>query len=220
MKVLFVSSQALFSETRFGGAKRLYYLARELESNVDLHLLCTDGCNEFPEGRPFPKDFHHQLFLSADPLWRSRPGFSFEKFFLFPGMNEIISRNRSAVNDFLKDQCFDATLFAYPPSLYFLEQYRLPRMGRLFYMEDDLILEGAWSGAARGKTWKHRALSSVRYRQGLAFFRRKLKNISSFISRKCHHPLNKINKKLFFTIFHNVFFYLYLNFSSFFQNKK
>jgi glycosyltransferase involved in cell wall biosynthesis len=42
VKILFISSLLLFKHTRYGGTKRLYYIARHLSRYHDLDLLCID----------------------------------------------------------------------------------------------------------------------------------------------------------------------------------
>jgi len=176
MRILFISSHTLFKDTRFGGTKRLYFLARELERRADLHLLCLDGCRELPVGGSFPREFRNQLFLPLDPprpWWR--------KAAFLPGVAEVIARHRPSIEAFLGEGAFDATLMAFPHALRFLEWDWTNRMGKLVYMEDDLLLENYRRDAAGGKTGLLRLARFLRYRQALAFFRRVLAKVDTFV---------------------------------------
>lgn len=175
MKILVVSSQALFTETRFGGSKRIYYLAKELEKWAEVHVLCLDGNREWPGHTPFPDEFRHQLFIPVDPpqpWWKS---------FSFPvGIKKLLARNHETIDSFLGNHRFDATLLVYPFSLCFLEKEWRLRMGRLVYMEDDLLLEYYRKNTAQG-SFLTRILNGLRLRQARTFFNRKLAEVSSLI---------------------------------------
>lgn len=176
MKILFISSWALFGGTRFGGAKRLYYFARELECRVELHLLCLDGCQEWPPGEAFPSEFRRRLVLPMHPerpLWRRAA-------FLPAGVVEVLAAHRGAIDAFLGDARFDATLLAFPFSLAFLPWCRRERMGKQVYLEDDLLLE-SYRRHARSPSLPRKAKGLIRYRQALAYFREGLRDGSDFI---------------------------------------
>jgi glycosyltransferase involved in cell wall biosynthesis len=175
MKVLLVSSLALFQDTRFGGSKRLYYLAKELEGRVDLSVLCFDGSREWPEGKPFPSDFRRSLFVPLPrrmPPWR-RAGF-------LPGVDAAIADNGKKIEDFLGDGSFDATWMAYPIALRFLGGPWKARLGRKVYFEDDLLIENyrrrARSGSLPGR-WR----DGWRHAQALRFFRREWPKLDLFV---------------------------------------
>jgi glycosyltransferase involved in cell wall biosynthesis len=176
MRILFISSHALFKGTRFGGTKRLYYLARELDRRTDMHLLCLDGCRELPARGCVPREFRKQLFLPLDTAraWWRKAAF-------LPGVAEVIARRRPSIEAFLGEGAFDATLMAYPHSLCFLEWGWTSRMGKLVYMEDDLIVESYRRDAAGGKTGLLRLARLLRYKQALAFFRRELAKVDTFV---------------------------------------
>ena len=176
MRILFISSHALFRDTRFGGAKRLYYLARELERRADLHLLCLDGCGEVPVGGCLPAEFRNQLLLPLDtprPWWR--------KAAFLPGVADAIARHRPSIDAFLGEEAFDATLVALPHSLCFLDWGWTRRMGKVVYMEDDLIVENYRRDAAGDKTGLRRLARFVRYMQAVTFFRRGLAKVDTFV---------------------------------------
>src|SRR3954469_13351360 len=113
MKVLFISSMALFPQTRFGGSKRLYYFAQALEKQTDLHLLCFDGSREWKWGSQAPKEFSKQLLL---PLAGKRSWW--RRAFSSPvDISEEIQIHRASIETFLAGHRFDAALLAYPLSL-------------------------------------------------------------------------------------------------------
>lgn len=176
LKILFISSWALFGGTRFGGAKRLYYFARELDRRVELHLLCLDGCQEWPPGEAFPSEFRRRLVLPMHPerpLWRRAA-------FLPAGVDEVLAAHRGAIDAFLGDARFDATLLAFPFSLAFLPWCRRERMGKQVYLEDDLLLEN-YRRDARSPSLPRKAKGLIRYRQALAYFREGLRDASDFV---------------------------------------
>jgi glycosyltransferase involved in cell wall biosynthesis len=176
MKVLFVSSQALFRGTRFGGAKRLYYMARELEARADLHLVCLDGCNEFPAGTKPDPEFRNMLFLPSRPA--SFPG----RFGFLPGVAETLDAGREALASFLGNNRFDATLLAFPAALHFLDKGLIHSPGRIVYLEDDLLLEQYRKLAGQSQGSLRRLAKSWRYGQAVRFYRKNLKNVSAFAS--------------------------------------
>ncbi len=176
MKVLFISSQALFRNTRFGGAKRLYYLARELEQRTELHLICMDGAQEWPQEKPFTLEFARQLFVPFAPL-----KFTWRKALFLPGIREALSRHRAPINAFLEGQQFDATILAYPFSLRFLGRDRRRKMGKIVYLEDDLLLENFRKDGAQKKLGVKKLLKYFRHHQARHFFRRHMERVNSFV---------------------------------------
>jgi glycosyltransferase involved in cell wall biosynthesis len=176
MKVLFVSSQALFRDTRFGGAKRLYYLAKELESRVELHVICLDACEEVPDPGCFPREFQRLLLIP-----RETPSTIFEKIPFLPDVPKSLNKYDDSIRAFLKDKRFDATLLAFPGSLHFLDRNLLPCPGRITYLEDDLLLEQAPLQIKSAAGPAGRLLKRLRYLQAKRFYQRTLKKVASFI---------------------------------------
>ena len=181
MKVLFVSSQALFRDTRFGGAKRLYYLAKELEARVELHVICLDACEEVSDPGCFPREFRRLLLIP-----RETPSTVFEKLPFLPDVPKSLNKYGDAVRAFLKnaqlqDIQFDATLIAFPGALHFLDRGFLPAPGRIAYLEDDLLLEQAPLQIKSATGPAHRLLKRLRYLQAKRFYQRVMKKVASFI---------------------------------------
>jgi glycosyltransferase involved in cell wall biosynthesis len=175
MKVLFVSSLALFEETRFGGAKRLHYLAKELERNTDLGIICFDGSREWPGQRPFPQSFRRQLFLPMPPLPRGPARLAF-----LPGIAGVIDRHARDISAFLGEGGFDAVVLAFPIALAFLDRdWKVP-LGKRIYIEDDLILERYRIGGGEGGLVR-RLLHRMRYRQCQGFFSRHTPRLDRFV---------------------------------------
>lgn len=181
MRILFVSSFALFPGTRFGGAKRLYYLARELAKRHELHVLCLDGCREWPAGAQAPGDFPRSLYLrlhDRDPKTALRRALS-------PPVDigEEMRLQRPALEGFLGQARFDAALFAFPLSLSLLGEGWDDRLGKRVYLEDDLLLETYRQGYAAGAPggWPARLKQRWRHGQALGYFRRKLASASAFV---------------------------------------
>jgi glycosyltransferase involved in cell wall biosynthesis len=176
MKVLFLSSQALFHDTRFGGAKRLYYMARELEARADLYLVCLDGCNEFPTGTMPNPEFRNTLFLpNRRASLRSRLDF-------LPGVAETLENGRAALAAFLGNTRFDATLLAFPASLHFLDKGLIPFPGKVVYLEDDLLLEQYRKLAGQSHGTLRRMIKSWRHGQAVRFYRKSMTRVSAFAS--------------------------------------
>jgi glycosyltransferase involved in cell wall biosynthesis len=189
MKVLFLSSQALFRDTRFGGAKRLYYMARELEARADLYLVCLDGCNEFPAGTGPDPEFRRMLFLpNKRASLRGR-------FRFLPGVAETLEEGREKLATFLGETRFDATLLAYPGALRFLKDNLIPFPGKTVYLEDDLLLEQHRKAVERSPSPLRRLVKSWRHLQARRFYQKSLRTVSAFacispqeagIARKSH----------------------------------
>ncbi len=181
MKVLFISSFALFRESRFGGVKRLYYFASELAKNCDLYLICLDGCREWREGDEQPAEFPKALYLSlGNPKswWRKASSTPVD-------INEEIIWHRSTVGPFLNGLQFDATLMAYPLSLSFLGKDWGLRFGKAVYLEDDLLIESFRKppiGQDGFFRWVLSLKNKLRHKQTLAYYKRRMKAINLFIT--------------------------------------
>ena len=181
MKILFASSFALFAGTRYGGAKRLYYLARELARRHELHLLCFDACREWPPGATPPEEFPRSLYLR---LHDGNPKSLLRRALSIPvDIAEELALNRAALDRFLGGAAFDATLAAFPMALSVLGPERRPRLGKIAYLEDDLLFEGYRQGYApgTGRSPAARLKDRVRHRQSLAYYREKLAGIGVFV---------------------------------------
>jgi hypothetical protein len=63
VRLLFISSFYLSSDTRYGGAKRLYYFAREWSRRAQLTLINLDVLLEAPEVAASHPDFGDFLLV-------------------------------------------------------------------------------------------------------------------------------------------------------------
>jgi glycosyltransferase involved in cell wall biosynthesis len=171
MNILFISSYYLFSETRFGGSKRLYLLAKELEKHAKVSVICLDGCKELDSGVSSFKshpDFKHFLYLP----WTDSRGF-FKKFF-FPGIiiEDMLKANHGLLSSFIGNKTYDAAFLAYSLGLSFIGTVVPPGQFPVVYSEDDLFLEKVRSEKQKGIFGP--IYRAVRMKQLTAFYRRKL----------------------------------------------
>lgn len=175
MRVLFVSSQVPFPETRFGGAKRLYYLAKELDARCELSVISLDGNRELNPGVRVAGGFRREMILPLEPRRRLRGRLEF-----LPGVAGVLARNAGAIRDFLGPAGFDATLMAYPLALRFLDVDWPFGLGRLVFTDDDLLLEQYRKQAEEGSLGK-RLLGRLRHGQALRFFGDRLARVSACV---------------------------------------
>jgi glycosyltransferase involved in cell wall biosynthesis len=177
IRLLFISSLHLFPGTRFGGSKRLYYLARAWEHSADLSLICMDGSREWSESMSGSKAFKDFLFV---------PGFQ------VPGVLERLTRptvdrrtflepHRREIADFLRGKRFDAIVLAYPWSLSYLRGHLDTAGIPVAYMEDDLVFEQFRKASLASYHPVKRFWKWFRYRQTLGFYRPLMSRIASFI---------------------------------------
>ena len=137
MKILFVSSQLMFADTRCGGARRLYYYARALEKRHDLKVLCIDGNYEAGEMSPRDRsEFRSFLCLPLEIPPHLNPQIQ-----LPIDIRESLSRRRKEFLDFLGDADYGAVLLAFPFALSFLEFLSPASLSNVTYLEDDLHTE-------------------------------------------------------------------------------
>lgn len=175
MRVLLVSSWAPVPGTRFGGAKRLYYLARELERRCELSVLALDGCREIKPDAPPPREFARYLQLPQVVLPRA-----WGRWELLPGVRALFARHRKAIDAFLGKGDFDALLLAFPLALRFLDFDWGRSFGRKLYLEDDLM-EERYREAARSGSVPQRAAAGFRAAQARRFYRKRLRGMESFV---------------------------------------
>jgi glycosyltransferase involved in cell wall biosynthesis len=176
MKILFISSFYLFKETRFGGSKRLYYFAKELQKYGDVYVICQDGCKELANGAPSQNaDFDRFLFL---PLEETRSFFM--KFFRSGIINEdFLRENSGLVKDFLGTAKFDAAILAFNLALSFIGTVVPPATHPVVYLEDDLSFEKIRTQRAGNIFDIYR---SVRLKQLISYYKKKLSQIDTFIT--------------------------------------
>jgi glycosyltransferase involved in cell wall biosynthesis len=176
MKILFVSSYYLFPGTRFGGSKRLYYFAKELEKYGAVHVICHDGCGELEGGaEPPPPDLKNFLYL---PLVRKR---NFFTKVLEPGYDtrRFLAANRGRISDFIGESHIDAAILAFPLALSFIETI-IPRSAKpVLYLEDDLLLETILSKKSRNAFDLYRW---VRLAQLRSYYAERLSRVDTFVT--------------------------------------
>ena len=136
MRILFVSSFLLFRQTRFGGTKRLYNLAQELQKKCELWVLCFDGCYEQAGFNQSPAEFGR--FLQV-PL--HDPTSVFGRLRLPYDMGQTLQVSRQAIAAFIGATRFDSMFLAFPRALQFLKTPFRLQADRIVYAEDDLVVE-------------------------------------------------------------------------------
>jgi glycosyltransferase involved in cell wall biosynthesis len=179
VKILFISSQLTFADTRCGGARRLYYYARALERRHDLKVLCVDGNYEAGDMRPEHRtEFRSFLCLpleippDLDPQKQSPVD-----------LRESLSRRRGEILDFLGSGDYDAVLLAFPFALSFLEFLSPASLRNVTYLEDDLHTEFVRAQIALLPKFRHRLrLRFTWLRITLAFYRDRFRHIAKVIA--------------------------------------
>jgi glycosyltransferase involved in cell wall biosynthesis len=175
--VLFISSFHLFPGTRFGGSKRLYYLARAWERSAELSLICMDGCREWTASNAAAREFRDLLFVPG----AERPG-PLERL-MRPTVDRrgFLEAHRSEITAFLAGKRFDAIVLAYPWALSYLGGYLKTDGIPVAYMEDDLVFEQFRKESLASFNPVKRFWKGFRYRQTLAFYRPLMAGLSRFI---------------------------------------
>jgi glycosyltransferase involved in cell wall biosynthesis len=176
--LLFVSSFYLFDGTRFGGAKRLYYFAREWSRRARLTLINMDGCAEWPggEGTRHP-EFGDFLMVPG------RKGAGWRERFLsaHEDMRSAVEANRDRIRAFLAGRSFDAVLLAFPWSLAFLDGHLEGVNAPVTYLEDDLSFERYRAEAKGAGGQIAKAVKLFRMRQALGFYGPRLARAHKFV---------------------------------------
>ena len=176
LRVLFISSFLLFPDSRVGGAKRLFYLARELANQCDLTVLCTDvgreaGARSEPIETPFERFFYLRYRRSlADKLTSPL------------GIVRSLRKHESEINAFLGREPFDVVICAFPHTLSFLALPVLRAADRVIYIEDDLSLETARARVAATLSPLMKLVWTARLAQSTRFYNRMMKRVACFVS--------------------------------------
>jgi glycosyltransferase involved in cell wall biosynthesis len=177
MRLLFVSSFHLFPGTRFGGAKRLYYLAREWNRAARLTLICMDGCREWTPGEAVPSEFPDYLMIPATTEPRG-----WRRFASAPADRRYaLEPDRERIRAFLAGKRFDAVLLAYPWALSFLGPLLDGIEAPVFYLEDDLVHDAFLARERAARNPLARAALRFRYRQTVAYYRPRMRAIAAFV---------------------------------------
>ncbi len=198
MNILFISSYYLFDKTRFGGSKRLYLLAKELQKHANVTVVAIDGCEELqapPVSNRVHPDFKRFLFVP----WLDNRSL-IHKFFSSGIIieKELLSLHGS-ISGFLAEESYDAAVLAYPLALSFINTFIKPGKFPIVYMEDDLFLEKVQF--ERKFSFLAPVYRFFRYRQLHAYYQKKtgccdtllaISNQEKAILKK-HFPASTIN---------------------------
>jgi len=130
-----ISSFNLFAGTRFGGAKRLYLFARELQKNSDeFTLVYLDSCFE-KASEETGKEFKGSI--SIDFRYRTHRNLNF----LYPIISVLFKRDQiDYARKLLIAKKFDVILVSFPLALELFRTLDL-KGSKLVYLEDDLALD-------------------------------------------------------------------------------
>jgi glycosyltransferase involved in cell wall biosynthesis len=178
VRLLFISSFHLFKDSRFGGVKRLYYLARELAREAEMTLICMDGCRELKEfPRDRPAEFPDSMVVPDLP----DPG-PWERVFRAPSdLRAMVASRSQEIRSFLSGRRYDAVLLAYPWSLSFLGTVLDGSDAPVTYLDDDFLFEQFGREAAGAASPVVRLLKSFRRHQTLWYYRSRLVHAAGFI---------------------------------------
>jgi glycosyltransferase involved in cell wall biosynthesis len=179
MNILFISSYYLFRETRFGGSKRLYLFAKELEKYGKMSLLCLDGCKEMVSAGPTPEthpEFDHFLYLPLSDTRNfitktTRSGIIIE---------DLVKKYSEKIRSFLGGRKYDVVFLAFTYSLSFIGTVIRPGSIPMVYCEDDLFLEKVRDeklDSPVGFVYRY-----IRKKQLVSFYRKKLAAVNMFIA--------------------------------------
>jgi glycosyltransferase involved in cell wall biosynthesis len=176
MNILFISNLFLFHETRFGGSKRLYTIAKELSRKHTVYLLCLDGCNEVGKNPVCPVEFEHFLFIPDD-----RPRRLYERFLPLNHIPYLINHHQPKITEFMNAAAFDAVLLAFPAALSFIDYIGGAARNNVTYLEDDLYLEKLRKEAEGISSPLKRRWKNYRFRQLLRYYEKRLRSTRNFI---------------------------------------
>lgn len=183
MRILVVSSFLAFRETRSGGSKRMYNIARSLEAGHELYVVCFDGSGERPQWNG-EAGFHRFFLLAPDGSAGGRPAAD-EKRGTWKwnhplDAGRLLAARRDELDAFLGRERFDCVILAYPlaPNL-----LRLPVVAdarRIAYIEGDLNIAQADGLRKKAVGPARRLLKEIRYMQTLRYYRGFLRKIHVF----------------------------------------
>ena len=176
MNILFISTLFLFRETRFGGSKRLYSIAKELSRNHTVYLLCLDGCNEVGRNPGYPAEFEHFLYVPDD-----RPRRLYERYLPINHIPYLINRHKSEITEFMNAAAFDAVFLAFPAALSFIDYIGGAARKNVTYLEDDLYLEKLRKEAEGISSPLRRRWKQYRLKQLLEHYDKRLRCTRNFI---------------------------------------
>jgi glycosyltransferase involved in cell wall biosynthesis len=175
LKLLFISSFYLFKDSRFGGAKRLYYFAKEWEKHADMRLICMDACREWAGSGANGPEFKDFLMIPGTEA----PGMADRLMRAPADRRRFLCEHTESIREFLTGERFDVVLLAFPWSLSFLGPLLSGIKAPVVFLEDDLVLEQFARAAKEGGL--SGLLKRYRYRQTLGFYRPRMQAVSRFI---------------------------------------
>jgi glycosyltransferase involved in cell wall biosynthesis len=172
VKILLASSFLLFEKTRFGGAKRLYNIARGLAEKHDLTVACFDGCHEATDWDGVPP-FEKFLFIPTQRkptrLPRARA----------LNLAALLGLHQGALNEFFTSSRFDYVIMGYSLAPNFLRVPEVAAAPRIAYIEGDLVVWQADRNRRRASGFL-RLLREIRYLQIRRYYRSFLKKVDVF----------------------------------------
>lgn len=178
-KLLFLSSQVPFRDTRAGGAKRLYYLAKGLEAHFEVYVVSLDGTGEWRARPGATGDFQRFHFLPVD-LFRKKEGVRILEAPI--DIHADIRKHSEGLRSFLGGATFDVTFAAHPWAISLLHHLEGESLGHLVYLEDDLLLEVYRTRIHTEANFLKRSLYRARHLQLLSFYRKRLKGVRVFVN--------------------------------------
>ncbi len=182
MKILFASSQWLYAETRFGGAKRLFALAQYLAQRHTVDLLCFDGNGEAESRKApgiAPAEFNNILYLNL----QKRSSRDLRNFTELPiEIPSTLEKSQGQLKSFFKENRYDASVLAYPLALSLLDLPESSLMGKTIYLEDDLFLETITKRIHQTRNPVRRLFRRIRIHQARHYYRQKASKLSGLIA--------------------------------------
>lgn len=176
-----MSSFLLFRESRFGGAKRLYYLAKELEKYHEVYTICFDGCSEFQDYNTGTKLRNSlALALHVDPSIFRKIMYGPANFFY------SIKRNAEEISGFIASGKPEIGIVCFSNALSMTPLLRPFFKGkRLVYLEDDLLLREArnrmYQRIEDANSLFHFPFSVYRYLGLRLFYMKRLKHFRKYV---------------------------------------
>ena len=164
MKILIVSSFLIFPETRFGGSKRIYNIAKSLEEEHDISVICFDGSKEKHQWNATTR-FKKFLFLDL-----VTPDNIYRKLTHHMDMNNVMNQNRNHLDAFFCDAYFDCVILAYSLAPNLLRIPAVLNCGRIIYIEGDLVIARADLQRGNQTVLIKKILKKIRYLQVLRYY--------------------------------------------------
>ena len=176
MNILFVSSHLLYPAARSGGAKRLYNLAKSLESKNKVWVTCFDGIGEIREYANSGTNFEHFLVLKIHKKNKLNGLFKTP----FNMANEFLNPANGFLK-FVESPKIEVVFLAYPLALGFPRNF-FPN-AKFVYIDDDLVFEKhRLELSSSSKLWWRTWLRFFRLKQLILFYAKNLSQTHLFIA--------------------------------------